>query len=133
MPLMTKRKSVECALIAVLGVAAVSLSAHPAAAAAAQGGGLPYESWLTSLRNSITGPVAYTVALISIVGAGAVLIFGGELNGFLRSLLFLVLTIGLVIGANNMMANFFGQGALIGSAHAAALGLGAAHHGGRSF
>ena len=36
---------------------------------AAQGsvGGLPYEGWLTALRTSVTGPVAFTLAIIGIV------------------------------------------------------------------
>src|SRR5512145_2150353 len=65
----------------------------PAAAFASEGtgGALPYESWLTNLRNSATGPVAFTLALIGIVVAGGILIFGGELNGFFRTLIFIVL------------------------------------------
>lgn len=46
------------------------------------GGSLPYESWLTSLQNSVTGPVAFAISIIGIVIAGGVLIFGGDLNGF---------------------------------------------------
>lgn len=43
-----------------------------------QCGSLPYGTWLTSLRNSVTGPVAFTLALVGIVVAGGVLIFGGD-------------------------------------------------------
>jgi type IV secretion system protein VirB2 len=77
------------------------------------GGGLPYESWLTGLRNSVTGPFAFSAALIGIVVAGAVLIFGGELNGFFRTLVFIVLVMALLVGAQNMMSSFFGKGAEI--------------------
>ena len=77
------------------------------------GGGLPYESWLTSLRTSVTGPVAFALSIIGLVVAGGVLIFGGELNAFFRTLVFLVLVMGLIIGANNMMTTFFGAGAEI--------------------
>ena len=82
-------------------------------AAAAGGGGLPYESWLTSIRTSMTGPVAFSFGLIGIVVAGGVLIFGGELNAFARTLLFVVLVMGLLVGANNMMSGLFGSGALL--------------------
>lgn len=75
------------------------------------GGSLPYESWLTSLRNSVTGPVAFTLSLIGIVVAGGVLIFGGDLNAFFRSLIFLVLVMALIVGANNVLSSFFGVGA----------------------
>ena len=36
------------------------------------GGGLPYESWLVNLRNSGTGPVAFTLSIIGIVVAGGI-------------------------------------------------------------
>lgn len=99
------------ALLALL--AFIVLMPQHAVAAEGQGGGLPYESWLTSLRNSVTGPVAFTISIIGIVIAGAVLIFGGELNAFFRSLIFLVLVMALIVGAQNMMSTFFGQGAEI--------------------
>ncbi|MNO08629.1 hypothetical protein D3C81_2313800 [compost metagenome] len=43
--------------------------------------------------------------------AGGVLIFGGDLNGFFRTLIFLVLVMALIVGANNVMKNFFGTSA----------------------
>ncbi len=85
-------------------------------ASAAQGGGLPYEAWLTKLQQSMTGPVAFSISIIGIVAAGGVLIFGGELNAFVRTLIFVVLVMGLLVGAQNLMSTFFGQGALIGAA-----------------
>lgn len=80
------------------------------------GGGLPYEGWLTNLRNSVTGPFAFTVAVVGIVVAGAVLIFGGELNGFIRTLIFIILVMSLIVGVNNLMAGLFGRGAEIAQA-----------------
>ena len=77
------------------------------------GGGLPYETWLTNLRNSVTGPVAFALAIIGIVVAGGVLIFGGDLNGFFRTLIFIVLVMALIIGAQNILGTFFGRGAEI--------------------
>ncbi|OJW51129.1 MAG: conjugal transfer protein TrbC [Alphaproteobacteria bacterium 41-28] len=86
---------------------------HSALASTGTGGSLPYETWLTSLRNSVTGPVAFTLSIIGIVIAGGVLIFGGELNGFFRTLIFIVLVMALLIGSQNMMSTFFGRGAEI--------------------
>jgi type IV secretion system protein TrbC len=77
------------------------------------GGGLPYETWLTNLRNSVTGPVAFALAIIGVVVAGGVLIFGGDLNGFFRTLIFIVLVMALIIGAQNILGTFFGRGAEI--------------------
>jgi type IV secretory pathway VirB2 component (pilin) len=79
------------------------------------GGSLPYESWLTSLRNSVTGPVAFSLSIIGIVIAGGILIFGGDLNGFFRTLIFLTLVMALLVGSQNMMSTFFGHGAEIAS------------------
>ena len=86
---------------------------HEAYAAGTAGGGLPYESALTRLRASITGPVAFTLSLIGIVGAAGVLIFGGELNGFLRMMVFLVLLIAILVGAQNVLTTLFAAGAEI--------------------
>lgn len=95
---------------------------HQAIAAEGTGGSLPYESWLTSLRNSVTGPVAFSLSIIGIVIAGGVLIFGGDLNGFFRSLIFLTLVMALIVGAQNVMSTYFGRGAEIAdTANAAAL------------
>ena len=93
-------------------VALLILSADQAHAAVGAGGALPYETWLVNLRNSVTGPVAFTLSIVGIVVAGGILIFGGELNAFFRTLIFIVLVMALLVGANNVMSNLF-QGAVI--------------------
>lgn len=98
-------------IIALLAIAI--LAPTSAFASEGTGGSLPYESWLTNLRNSVSGPVAFTLSIIGIVVAGGVLIFGGELNGFFRTLIFIVLVMALLVGAQNMMSTFFGRGAEI--------------------
>ena len=82
-------------------------------AGAGQGGKLPYEGWLESVRASATGPVAYAFGLIGIVVAGGVLIFGGDLNGFFRSMLVVVLVMALLVTANTVMTDLFGTSAEI--------------------
>jgi type IV secretory pathway VirB2 component (pilin) len=89
------------------------LAPPQAIASEGTGGSLPYESWLANLRNSVTGPVAFALSIIGIVVAGGVLIFGGDLNGFFRTMIFLVLVMALLIGAQNVMGTFFGRGAEI--------------------
>ena len=105
----SKRKT----FLMLVSIVFAVFSAEHVFASAAAGGGLPYESWLSALRNSVTGPVAFSFSLIGIVVAGSILIFGGDLNGFFRTLVFLVLVMALIIGANNMMSAFFGTGAVI--------------------
>lgn len=101
----------------IIGAALVMLwcllAPQMAFASEGTGGSLPYEGWLTNLRNSVTGPVAFALSIIGIVVAGGVLIFGGDLNGFFRSLIFLVLVMALLVGAQNVMSTFFGRGAEI--------------------
>ncbi|MES2264571.1 MAG: conjugal transfer system pilin TrbC [Pseudomonadota bacterium] len=87
------------------------LMPQTASASAGTGGSLPYETWLENLRNSATGPVAFALSIIGIVIAGGVLIFGGDLNGFFRTMVFLVLVMALLVGAQNVMSTFFGRGA----------------------
>jgi len=81
--------------------------------AADSGAGLPYEDWLTKLRKSLTGPVAFAFAIFGVVVAGFTLIFGGDINGFFRSLLYLVLVISLVIGGGKYMSGLFGASATV--------------------
>ncbi|CZH22405.1 TrbC/VirB2 family protein [Legionella pneumophila serogroup 1] len=88
------------------------LITHPACASSA-GGGLPFDSYLTKIQKSITGPFAFTAAIIGLVGAGATLIFGGEMNGFLRTLLFIVLVLSFLVAAQNTMTAITGKGAEI--------------------
>lgn len=99
------------ALFILLSLSLLLLS-EGAQAAVGAGGALPYESWLVNLRNSVTGPVAFTLSIVGIVVAGGILIFGGELNAFFRTLIFIVLVMALLVGANNIMTNLF-QGAVI--------------------
>ncbi|CZP95686.1 conjugal transfer protein TrbC [Legionella pneumophila] len=88
------------------------LITHPALAATA-GGGLPFDSWLTKIQKSVTGPFAFSAAIIGLVAAGATLIFGGELNGFMRSLIFFVLVLAFLVAAQNTMTAITGKGAEI--------------------
>ena len=90
------------------------LVTHPAFAAT-QGGGLPMDDWLTKIRQSVTGPFAFTASIFGIVGAGAGLIFGGDMNGFLRTLIFLVLVLSFIVAAQNTLQAITGQGAEITS------------------
>lgn len=96
-------------------LAVILLAPAHAYASEGTGGGLPYESWLTNLRTSVTGPVAFALSIIGIVVAGGVLIFGGDLNGFFRTMIFITLVMALIVGAQNVMSTFFARGAEIAS------------------
>lgn len=85
---------------------------HPALASTT-GGGLPFDSWLTKIQKSITGPFAFSAAIIGLVAAGATLIFGGDMNGFMRTLIFFVLVLSFLVAAQNTMTAITGKGAEI--------------------
>lgn len=111
-------------LILMLLFAYLLLAPGLANASEGTGGSLPYESWLANLRNSVTGPVAFALSLVGIVVSGGTLILGGDLNGFFRTLFFVVLVMALLVGAQNMMSSFFGRGAEIAALGDAALTFG---------
>jgi type IV secretory pathway VirB2 component (pilin) len=90
-----------CALF----VCAVFASILPDIAYAADGTGdaMPYVSHLTKFRKTLEGPVPFAISLVGIVGCGAMLIFGGEISGFLRTMVFLVLVIAVIVQAGSMV------------------------------
>lgn len=80
-------------------VTAALVMVHPDMAhAATTGGTLPWDGPLDTLRNDITGPVAFTISLLAMVACGAALVFGGEINEFVRRIIMLVLVVALITG-----------------------------------
>lgn len=64
---------------------------------------LPYESGLDMLEESFKGPVPTVISLAGIVGCGAMLIFGGEISGFMRTMVFIVLVVAVIVQASNII------------------------------
>lgn len=102
-------------LFGVLVAISLVLLAMPDIAFASDSGGagLPWEAPLKTLTNSIKGPVAYAISLIGILAAGAMLIFGGEVNEFLRRIIMLVLVISLIVFASNVLSTLFNGAAVL--------------------
>lgn len=67
---------------------------------------LPWEGGLSSIKDSLTGPVATALAIIGMVGAGAMLIFGGEISGFLKSVCYMVLVVAFLISGSSLLEVF---------------------------
>lgn len=82
-------------------------------AASTGGSNLPFASFFDNILDSITGPFAYGVSLIGIIASGSALIFGGDMNGFMRTLVFLVMVLSIVVAAKNTLAAITGKGAEI--------------------
>jgi len=100
--------------LAFIMLALVCVSLSEPAFASSGGGGLPWEAPLQQIQQSITGPVAGFIALAAVAIAGAMLIFGGELNDFARRLCYVALVGGVLLGATQIVALFGATGASIG-------------------
>lgn len=78
------------------------------------GSSMPWESPLSSLQRSLTGPVAQAVCLIAIVICGLTLIFGGEIGEFAKRIIYIVIVVAFVLGATSFIGMFTsGSGALM--------------------
>jgi type IV secretory pathway VirB2 component (pilin) len=101
-------------LILALLVLSLVVTIGPSLAHAAGAGGvMPWDNNVTKISQSFTGPLAYGVALIGIVGAGAVLIFAQEIPYFLKAVCFVVLAASFMCGANAFAATMGWTGAVI--------------------
>lgn len=108
-------------LFLVLGLAFALLVAEPTLVHAAETGGtgaaatgdLPWKAPLSKIADALTGPVAYWMSLLGIFVAGAVLVFGGEVNQFVRSLVMLILVAAVMMNAKAMMTAIFAKSAVL--------------------
>ncbi len=82
--------------------------------AASMGGGegLPWESWLQRIQRSITGPVAFSIMLLSVASAGFMMAFGGQINEFIRVVIYIVLLGAFILGSAQFISIVF-SGAVI--------------------
>ena len=92
------------------------LGVHPAHAADATdggGAGLPWETPLQTLKKSISGPVAFVIALFGIIACGATLIWGGEISEFARRIIYVVLVVCLIVFSNKILTSSMFSGAMV--------------------
>ena len=80
----------------------------PELAHASSSGGVPWEDPLSKVVDSVTGPVAFGVSVLAIVAAGITLVFGGEISGFIKTIIYIALVIALIVGATNVLSSLFG-------------------------
>jgi type IV secretion system protein TrbC len=103
---------VRRAIITVSSVAVLSvLIADPAGGA---GSGMPWEAPLQRILDSIEGPVAKVVAVVTIIITGLSLAFG-DMGGGLRRLIQIVFGLSIAFAATSFFLSFFSfaGGALI--------------------
>jgi len=102
--------------MAVLFILLMSGVIHPAHAADASdggGAGLPWEGPLEKLKKSISGPVAFIIALLGIIATGAALIWGGEIGEFTKKMIYVVLVVCIIVFANTLLTGALFSGAIV--------------------
>lgn len=92
--------------------ALATFASGTANAASSSSGSLPWETPLTTVLNSLDGPVAYAISIIAIVAAGATLVWGGEISEFTRRIIFVVLVISMIALATSVYSTIFTSGAV---------------------
>lgn len=75
-------------------------------ASLASGVGLPFEGKLDKIMESITGPVAKSLAIIAVASCGLAMAFG-EMGGVMKKMLNIVFGISIVFAAVNWVPSFF--------------------------
>ena len=90
------------------------MGAQPMFASGTGGTGLPWEGPLQTVQRSLSGPVAFSIAVIAMASVGGMLVFGGELTEFTRKACMLVLAIAFLVGGAGLITLLFGvSGALV--------------------
>ncbi|EHL84366.1 TPA: TrbC/VirB2 family protein [Klebsiella variicola] len=87
--------------------------AHAANASEGGGSGLPWEGPIAKLVQSISGPVAFGIALLGIIACGATLIWGGEISEFTRRIIYVILVVCIIVFAKNLLTGTMFSGAVI--------------------
>jgi type IV secretion system protein VirB2 len=82
---------------------------------------LPYEEGIEVIYNSMTGPVPFVISLVGIVACGAMLIFGGEISGFMRTIVFVILVVAIIVQAGAVVNMLGGEWKQSGGASGALL------------
>ena len=99
------------ALIRITAAGLALLAAQNAFATGA--GGLPWDSAITTLQDDLTGPVATGISVIAFLAAGAALVFGEELGGIAKKLMYVVLGVAFIVMGNKFLSVLGLTGALV--------------------
>lgn len=83
-------------------------------AATAGGTGLPWETPLQRIVDSFLGPIAVGMCLIGFVAGVWRFMTGGEMDGFVRSMVVMALSGSILIAARPFINSLFGVGAVLG-------------------
>ncbi|OZB32168.1 MAG: hypothetical protein B7X47_07280 [Ferrovum sp. 34-44-207] len=71
------------------------------------------DSAITTLSGDLTGPVATGISVIAFLAAGAALVFGEELGGIAKKLMYVVLGVAFIVLGNKFLSVLGLTGAMV--------------------
>jgi type IV secretion system protein VirB2 len=90
-----------------LTMAGLALVSSAVSYASSTSTGLPWETPLQTVKQSLTGPVAAGISVVGIAAGGMALVFGGELSEFAKRACYAVIATGAIVGAGTLMSTLF--------------------------
>lgn len=97
--------------IALLSV--MLLFPEHAHATTAGGSGLPWETPIQRFVDSMLGPVSLAMVLIGFMGGVFGFMTGGEINGFVRAMVVMILSGSILLAAKPFINSMFGVGGIL--------------------
>ena len=111
--MLTRMRRMAGRLVAVLTgrefltLAGLAVASSAVSYASTSTTGLPWETPLQTVKQSLTGPVAAGVSVVGIAAGGMALVFGGELSEFAKRACYAVIATGAIVGAGTLMTTLF--------------------------
>ena len=111
--MLTRMRRITGRLVAVLTgrefltLAGLAVASSAVSYASTSTTGLPWETPLQTVKQSLTGPVAAGVSVVGIAAGGMALVFGGELSEFAKRACYAVIATGAIVGAGTLMTTLF--------------------------
>ena len=70
---------------------------------------LPFESGLTKVANSLSGPVAMSIAIVAFAAAGIMYMFNPDSTALIKGLIGLSIAVGILLGGAKMITLVTGK------------------------
>jgi type IV secretion system protein VirB2 len=96
-----------------LTMAGLAIISNALAHASTSTTGLPWETPLQTVQQSLTGPVAAGISVVGIAAGGMALVFGGELSEFAKRACYAVIATGAIVGAGSLMSTLFSSSSAV--------------------
>lgn len=101
------------AVLPIALLALVMLFPEQAHATTPGGSGLPWETPIQRFVDSMLGPVSMAMVLIGFIGGVFGFITGGEINGFVRAMVVMILSGSILLAAKPFINSVFGVGGIL--------------------